>query len=641
VTTAPTYAIDAVANPWGAKWGGAAIGSAATVTFSFLTSVPSYYPANAEERSNFGPMNAAQKQAARDAFALYSEVANLTFVEVSAGTGSINLGTANLGSGIAGWAYYPRTGYSGSNDGDAYGDVWITNRYSSYGNPTKGSWENLTLIHEIGHAIGLKHPGNYDAGGGGTPGPYLPSAEDSHQYTVMSYYSGLGYGGNEPITPQLYDIAAVQYLYGANTSTRSGNDTYTFSTSLQIKTIWDAGGNDTFDASIQGKGVTIDLHDGSFSSIGGTNNIAIAFGVQIENAVGGNFNDLLRANDAGDKLSGGGGNDTLIGGAGNDTLTGGSGTDKLTGSAAADTFVFASGDSSAISGRHDLITDFMPGTDLIDLRGFDADPGTAGLNPFRFLGPGSFDGLAGALGYFFDSVGNVTVLQGDTNGDKIADFAIDLSGNLALAFSAFALGSVQTNVPLTLMGTSGSDTLFGGAANDTLSGLAGNDTLIGNSGDDTLDGGTGADAMTGGTGNDSYVIDNAGDMVTEAWAPAFAPPSGWTIKGTADLNGDGECSGTAGRTMAARSWESVGNHRNSAEPTVVDRGICGPRWRRRQGRSLYPARAAIRALFQRRHTGWRHLGERQDRRLGHSPFAVERGHRHGDFIHQPFACDGC
>lgn len=106
-------------------------------------------------------------------------MANITFVEVSSGSGSINLGTANLGSGIGGWAYYPSNGYSGSNDGYVYGDVWITNQYG-YGNPTKGTWEYLTYTHEIGHAIGLKHPGNYNAGGGGTGGPYLPGAEDNN-----------------------------------------------------------------------------------------------------------------------------------------------------------------------------------------------------------------------------------------------------------------------------------------------------------------------------------------------------------------------------------------------------------------------------------------------------------------------------
>ena len=70
--------------------------------------------------------------------------------------------------------------------------------------------------------------------------------------------------------------------------------------------------------------------------------------------------------------------------------------------------------------------------------------------------------------------------------------------------------------------------------------MGGNDTLIGNGGNDYLDGGTGADAMTGGAGNDTYVVDNPGDVVTEIASVAFTPPAGWTIKGTADFNNDGQ-----------------------------------------------------------------------------------------------------
>jgi len=95
-------------------------------------------------------------------------------------------------------------------------------------------------------------------------------------------------------------------------------------------------------------------------------------------------------------------------------------------------------------------------------------------------------------------------------------------------------------LPLTLTGTAGADTLTGDKMNDTLSGLAGNDTLIGNAGNDFLDGGTGADTMIGGTGDDTYVVDNVGDVVTENFSAGFTPPSGWTIKGTADYDGDGQ-----------------------------------------------------------------------------------------------------
>src|SRR6185369_15021185 len=85
----------------------------------------------------------------------------------------------------------------------------------------------------------------------------------------------------------------------------------------------------------------------------------------------------------------------------------------------------------------------------------------------------------------------------------------------------------------------GNGPLVGGPLGDTLTGLSGNDTLTGLGGDDYLDGGAGADTMIGGKGNDSYVVDNAGDVVTEVIGAGFTAPSGWVIKGTADLNGDG------------------------------------------------------------------------------------------------------
>jgi serralysin len=267
----------------------------------------------------------------------------------------------------------------------------------------------------------------------------------------MSYFSENNYNGSSyryVITPQEADIYAVDSIYGAAT-TRSGDTVYGFhdtagsiydftaSTQAPALTIYDSGGTNTLDCSGYSVAQVIDLHPGSFSSVGGlVHNIAIATNAVIEVAIGGSGNDTLIASDLGCTLKGGGGNDTLIGGAGNDTLIGGTGIDTLTGGAGADTFVFATGDSSAASGQHDLITDFTSGTDKIDLTGIDAITSTPGvIDAFNFLGTSAFDGKAGELDYFFDSVRGVTVLQGDTNGDKVADFAIDLSGNITLTAS--------------------------------------------------------------------------------------------------------------------------------------------------------------------------------------------------------------
>ena len=174
-------------------------------------------------------------------------------------------------------------------------------------------------------------------------------------------------------------------------------------------------------------------------------------------------------------LSGGGGNDTLIGGAGNDRLIGGSGVDNLTGGGGGDTFVFLLGDSSAASGQHDRITDFLSGSDHIDLSGFDAISSTGSYDQFKFIATAAFDGAAGELNYFYNSSTGVTTLQGDTNGDGVADFAIDLTGNITIsladligvysvpvvieAFGATSLTQVGSNYYLYANGTTSGPSL--------------------------------------------------------------------------------------------------------------------------------------------------------------------------------------
>ena len=244
-----------------------------------------------------------------------------------------------------------------------------------------------TYIHEIGHALGLGHQGPYN--GSASYSTNAVYANDTWQYSIMSYFSEPNYSGSSyryVVTPQMADIYAVALMYGAATSTRTGDTVYGFNsnagavfnfgnyTSAPALTIYDSGGNDTLDCSGYSAAQTIDLHAGAFSSVGGlVNNIGIALNAVIEKAIGGSGNDTLIASNTGSTLSGGGGNDTLIGGAGNDRLIGGTGVDNLTGGGSGDTFVFLLGDSSAASGQHDRITDFVSGTDHIDLSGYRRD----------------------------------------------------------------------------------------------------------------------------------------------------------------------------------------------------------------------------------------------------------------------------
>jgi serralysin len=116
-----------------------------------------------------------------------------------------------------------------------------------------------------------------------------------------------------------------------------------------------------------------------------------------------------------------------VGGGGADTLIGGAGKDTMTGNAGADIFVFNSGGSSPASGQHDLITDFTS-ADHIDV---------SAMGAFHFLGTVAFDGSTFALDFVYNSTTGITTILGDINGDQVADFAIDLAGNIALSSSSF------------------------------------------------------------------------------------------------------------------------------------------------------------------------------------------------------------
>jgi Ca2+-binding RTX toxin-like protein len=247
----------------------------------------------------------------------------------------------------------------------------------------------------------LSHPGRYNAGEGG-PITYANSAEyaqDTRRFTIMSYFDadedGSGTdmqtpGGRDvfPSTPMLHDVLAVQALYGADMTTRTGDTTYGFNVSKDLKdrpvfdftkninpivTIWDAGGRDTIDVSGFSTNQIVDLREGGQSSVGEqTNNLFIAFGAVIENAIGGPGSDWLIGNDQANRLVGGKGADTLEGKAGGDilrgergadTLIGGDGSDILFGGKGADTFVFdVFGEGTQ---GLDRIKDFNPRADLI------------------------------------------------------------------------------------------------------------------------------------------------------------------------------------------------------------------------------------------------------------------------------------
>jgi hypothetical protein len=338
-----------------------------TVYFYFPSSLPSY-DTSADHGTGFLAFTGDQKSFTRNTLTYISSVVGLSFVETTDSTIATNRFTIafanNNQTDSAGYASYPSDPTDSSLGSPVGGDLFLAKTNGAITPLVDNTYAALVLIHELGHSLGLKHPGSYDAGGQIPAGPFLPSAEDTSTWTVMSYQSAAAQ--YHPLL-QTLDIAALQYLYGPSSTANNGANTYTVSETA-ANFFWDGGGTDLIDASSVSQAATIYLSPGYQGFLGATaastitsaGQITVNFGSAIENLRGTAFSDSLFGNELGNSIEGGAGNDSLRGGLGDDSLYGGDGIDSVVFAGAFSDYIVAA------SGGGYIISDRTAGRDGVD-----------------------------------------------------------------------------------------------------------------------------------------------------------------------------------------------------------------------------------------------------------------------------------
>ncbi|MBF0311660.1 MAG: M10 family metallopeptidase C-terminal domain-containing protein, partial [Magnetococcales bacterium] len=483
----------------------------------------------------------------------WANVADISFMESSSlSEATIRIGTyySNTNDGFNGYAI-PNFGRD-----PVANDLWI-NR-DGLGSALPGSRSFKTLLHEIGHILGLVD--SYAEGQG-----YSPNVPQDERIlnTVMAVKHPDDIFQIDPSvypqTPMVDDIAAIQLMYGPNMTYQAGNTTWNYAMwgiGHFMYTIWDAKGTDTIDASYLSDKVMIDLRDGHYSSVGFDSweilNLGIARNAIIENAKGGSGDDKIIGNDKTNELYGGGGADKLYGGGNTDYLFGDDGGDTLYGEAGMDGLEGGEGNDILDGGSGD---DYMEGGIGDDVYYIDSSSDAA--VEYVSAGVDTVYCYSTGTGYKLNAYVEKLVLSEDYATSGAVGYGNSEDNTLIgrNPFQNILYGEGGQDEIRVENGTN--NQLYGGANTDWLYGSDWNDTLNGGEGSDLLVGGTGYDLLIGGTGFDVYVVDD-GDVIQDEDRLGAVLINYSFLSGGTGLSG--KYYGTAGGLTVTYEWAGgVGN----------------------------------------------------------------------------------
>lgn len=344
------------------------------ITYSFEQAQPADY-SNLGEIISWQPVPAFAQSRIEALMQHAGAISGLDISQID-GNGDIRLGVAGTLGNVYAYSYFPEISDQLAHAGDLFlGRDLISDARESFAD---GTYAYFGVLHELGHALGLKHPFEGQS--------VLPDSENFQANTVMSYTANKAFvpvlswadgpvvfdtQGVYPHTFMVYDIAALQSVYGADMTTATGNDTYAYGNDAFYETIWDAGGTDTLDFSLTTHQNVIKLTPGSYSTVNyrsvdiqiaetqatlrqafghayydryvektfgslaedfytGEGALGIAYGAVIENVMGGSAGDIFFDNQVDNILYGNAGDDVFhLGAGGFDSIYGGDGNDLL------------------------------------------------------------------------------------------------------------------------------------------------------------------------------------------------------------------------------------------------------------------------------------------------------------------------